>query len=295
MTKIPSRIGPRPPRTDTNRPPTNRPPRNRNLEKQKVNKPTHASGPATHDDSLALQELEVTSMEEMLLDEDVAREEIAQEFAQQDAVQGERDEDDDAAKKELDEHEERVNSKDDALLGLDPKHEAAKQNLKEKPAEPPKAKDDFEQKKADPLTQRMAEFDKASAVMSTKALSRALAEGAERKSDKPPDAMQLLHQAQPPGVYFKEDDWNRAGDGQSGLDPELAAALEEARRLLAEVKGVDRVTTGKNMEEESVIVVVTAKGFTEASLRAVPERVHRFATLLAIPYDILPLRRERAP
>lgn len=109
-------------------------------------------------------------------------------------------------------------------------------------------------------------------------------------SNRPPDAFQLLHQAQEKGVYFKEDG---LGGGQEREDPELAAAVEEAIRLLFGVRGILRVGPGKNMEDEPVVVVVATQGFGEAALKQVPPAVHRFPTLLAIPFDLLPLKKER--
>jgi hypothetical protein len=41
-----------------------------------------------------------------------------------------------------------------------------------------------------------------------------------------------------------------------------------------------------------LIHVIT--GFSEASMAKVPSRVHRFPTLVALPFDLLPLRRDRS-
>ena len=109
-------------------------------------------------------------------------------------------------------------------------------------------------------------------------------------SNRPPDAFQLLHQAQDKGVYFKEDG---LGGGQEREDPELALAVEEAIRMLFGVRGILRVGPGKNMEDEPVVVVVASQGFGEAQLKVIPPAVHRFPTLLAIPFDLLPLKKER--
>lgn len=111
-------------------------------------------------------------------------------------------------------------------------------------------------------------------------------------SSRPPDAFALLHQAQDKGVYFKEDDLAQ-GAAAEAEDPELAAAVEEAIRLLFGVRGILRVGPGKNMENEPVVVVVATQGFGEAALKTVPQQIHRFPTLLAIPFDLLPLKKER--
>jgi len=106
------------------------------------------------------------------------------------------------------------------------------------------------------------------------------------------EAMAALHQAQKRGVFFREDSrGSRPDDG--GEDPELAAAVEECIRLLFGVPGIHRVGPGMNESGEPVVLVVANRGFTSASLSAVPQRVHRFATLLALPFELLPLRRER--
>ncbi len=105
------------------------------------------------------------------------------------------------------------------------------------------------------------------------------------------DALSALNNAQEPGVFFKELPQGGGGGAEEEEDPELAEAVREAARLLREVKGVQRVGPGQNDEGSKVVLVVADRGFTDASLRSVPERVHRFATLLAIPYELLPLRR----
>ncbi len=109
--------------------------------------------------------------------------------------------------------------------------------------------------------------------------------------ERPPDAFKLLHQAKESGVLYQEDYANGGGEDQD--DPELAAAVEETIRLLFGVRGILRVGPGKNEANQPIIVVVASGGFGEASIAAVPAKVHRFETLLALPYELLPLRRER--
>lgn len=122
----------------------------------------------------------------------------------------------------------------------------------------------------------------------------AVREAQERmlKSGKPLDAFALLNTAVPPGVLFKEES-GREGYDESQEDPELRAAVEEMIQKLFGVKGILRVGAGRNMEDEPVVVVAVGTGFGEASLKAVPEKVRKFPTLLALPYDILPLKKER--
>ena len=42
-----------------------------------------------------------------------------------------------------------------------------------------------------------------------------------------------------------------------------------------------------------MIIIVVGQGFGEGSLRAIPEKVQKFTTLLALPFDVLPLKKER--
>jgi hypothetical protein len=108
-------------------------------------------------------------------------------------------------------------------------------------------------------------------------------------------AMHVLNNAREPGGYFQE-----VGEGSGGAggapeeqgDPELAAAVEEAIRILFGVRGIHRIGPGLSAEGEPVVVISTTRGFSESSMRAVPETVHRFKTLVALPYELLPLRRD---
>ncbi|MGQ0508672.1 MAG: hypothetical protein ACT4TC_25510 [Myxococcaceae bacterium] len=103
------------------------------------------------------------------------------------------------------------------------------------------------------------------------------------------DALSALNNAQDPGVYFKEKGSN--GGAEEVEDPELAEAVAEAKLKLADVKGVERVAPGEDEDRQPVVLVIATRGFTQGSLAQVPEKVRRFATLLAVPYDLLPLRR----
>ena len=63
--------------------------------------------------------------------------------------------------------------------------------------------------------------------------------------------------------------------------------------LLFGVRGILRVSGGFNQADQPAIIVVATQGFGEASMKLVPAKVHRFETILAVPYDMLPLKRER--
>jgi len=103
-------------------------------------------------------------------------------------------------------------------------------------------------------------------------------------------ALAALHDAKEPGVYFRDHSQRGAGD-DSSEDPELAAAVEEAIRLLFGVRGIHHIAPGENQAHEPVVLIQADRGFTEAALQQVPEKVHRFPTLVVVPYELLPLRK----
>lgn len=104
-------------------------------------------------------------------------------------------------------------------------------------------------------------------------------------------AIHTLNNAKDPGIFFREEG-REDGRGEESEDPELAAAVEETIRLLFGVRGIHRVGPGVDHAGQQIIVISTARGFNEVSMRAIPDRVHRFRTLVALPYELLPLRRE---
>lgn len=124
------------------------------------------------------------------------------------------------------------------------------------------------------------------------ALQKQVLAGAPARTERPPDAFALLREAKERGVLFTEDA-TREGHTEEQDDPELAAAVEQAITLLFGVRGVLRIGPGRDDKGAPVIVIVTTQGFGEAALAKVPEKVHRFPTLVAIPFDLLPLRRDR--
>lgn len=105
-------------------------------------------------------------------------------------------------------------------------------------------------------------------------------------------ALHVLNNAKDPGVYFREEGNEDGRAPEESEDPELAAAVEECIRLLFGVRGILRIGPGENDKGEPIIVIVPHRGFSESSMRAIPQRVHRYPTLVAIPYDLLPLRRD---
>ena len=119
-----------------------------------------------------------------------------------------------------------------------------------------------------------------------------LLSGQSASNERPPDAFSLLKEAREKGVLFV-DDALKDGHSEDQEDPEHAAAVEECIAQCFGVRGILRIGPGHNDKNEPIIVVATTHGFTDASLSKVPEKVHRFATLIAIPFDLLPLKRDR--
>lgn len=104
------------------------------------------------------------------------------------------------------------------------------------------------------------------------------------------EALLALDRAKDPGFYFVEDR-DREGHSEDQEDPALREAVEECIRLLFGVRGIHHIGPGRNDEGAPVIVVAAAEGFTAESMRAVPEQVHGFPTLIALPFELVPLRR----
>lgn len=110
---------------------------------------------------------------------------------------------------------------------------------------------------------------------------------------RPGSAMEALDNAQQPGVLFREEEEDGSRSDELD-DEELAAAVEEAIRLLFGVRGIHRISPGLNQAGEKVVLISVARGFDETSLKAIPATVLKFPTLVALPYELLPLRRIRS-
>lgn len=169
------------------------------------------------------------------------------------------------------------------------------------PQAPPKKKpgDGFE--KGDPRATALAQskstgnatgasFARLAPVAQVKAANQL--SGTFARLERPPDAFALLKEAKEKGVLFQED-WEREGHSEDRDDPELAAAVEEVISRVFGKTGILRVGPGRNEQQDPVVVVVATHGFSEQSLAAIPERAGRFATLVALSFELLPLRRER--
>lgn len=102
--------------------------------------------------------------------------------------------------------------------------------------------------------------------------------------------LELLDQAEEPGVFFREQEREGAPDEEAS---ELDLAVEEAIRLLFGVRGIHHIGPGEDGEGEPVVLICANSGFSTASMERVPREVLGFKTLLALPYELLPLRRER--
>ena len=187
--------------------------------------------------------------------------------------------------------------------GVDPKNKSFLKQIKpalSAPAQPKKpVKDGFEQQHlgGQPQQTQAAKVQKAQPKAPVAAAAPVQAQAAVAtpaapvaRPSRPPDAFSVLHAAQEPGVFFKEDGHHGAAEQ---ANPELEEAIEEAIRLLFGVRGILRVSGGFNQANEPAIIIVTTQGFGEASMKVVPAKVNRFETILAVPYDMLPLKRER--
>jgi hypothetical protein len=282
-----------PPRSPKGPDPRQRPPKQRSTERPRSVKIAskgqvgHADGDAAIFGAEGVHEADMTHHE-------LVRE--AEKYSEGWLKATDRDEHED--KKEMEDErlkEERVNQKDDVHKpGEKEKSKDNSSSHKQATAETKhqKIKDGF-QRKDDPLKASVEKLEKAQAAIS--ATPAGQKPPPPRVSGRPDDPMTILHSAQPPGVYFKEG-WAGGGQGQEEEDPdakELAEAIEEAIRLLAEVGGITRIGPGRSETDEPVVLVLTGKGFGEKQFKMVPENVRRFATLVVIPYDLLPLKRER--
>jgi hypothetical protein len=154
-------------------------------------------------------------------------------------------------------------------------------------AQPKPTRDGFEKREVRPGGLSAASFTSLAPVADVQA---ALA--APPRADKPFDAYAALRQAKERGVLLKED-WARDGHSEDQDDPELADAVEDVIAKLFGRAGVLRVGPGRDERDAPVVVVVATHGFSDASLAAVPERSGRFPVMLALSFDLLPLRRER--
>jgi hypothetical protein len=116
--------------------------------------------------------------------------------------------------------------------------------------------------------------------------------GEVARPEKPPDAFMLLKDAKDAGVLFTEDAL-REGHSEDQDDPALAEAVEECIRQCFGLRGILRIGPGQNDQHEPIIVVAITHGVTDVSLAKIPAVVRGFPTLVAIPFDLLPLKRER--
>lgn len=132
----------------------------------------------------------------------------------------------------------------------------------------------------------------SSRLSAVASVQKTLLSGTSATHERPPDAFALLKEAKDKGILFVEDALAE-GHSEDQEDPELRSAVEECIRLCFGLRGILRIGPGHNDKAEPIIVVATTHGFSDASLAQVPEKVHRFATLIAIPFDLLPLKRER--
>lgn len=177
---------------------------------------------------------------------------------------------------------------EEAVLGLEGVDDKKKSPIK-KPLPELAAKEHRDDFAAAELARKKAkEAEKIAPAIPLSELRAALDAHRPGKTD---DPMMLLKEAQPPGVFFRED--SPGAPLPELQDEALLAAVEEAKRLLREVSGIAKIVPGLTQTDEKAVVIGAERGFGEASLRQIPQEIQAFPTLLAIPYDLLPLRRER--
>lgn len=102
--------------------------------------------------------------------------------------------------------------------------------------------------------------------------------------------LEMLDQAEDPGYFFQEQEREGAPDEEAS---DLDLAVEEAIRLLFGVRGIHHIGPGEDAEGDPVVLISANYGFTNVSMERVPPEVLGFKTLLVLPYDLLPLKRER--
>ncbi len=135
--------------------------------------------------------------------------------------------------------------------------------------------------------------DKSFARVAALAPSTTKLTGTSSHLDRPPDAYAALKDAKEAGVLFREDEGGGGAAGQpEGEDPALVEAVEECIRRCFGVKGILRINPGRNEKDEKLIVVVATHGFSQASMAKIPPEVHGFPTTTALPFELLPLKRD---
>ncbi|MCY1078034.1 hypothetical protein [Archangium lansingense] len=110
-----------------------------------------------------------------------------------------------------------------------------------------------------------------------------------RPPSAPTSASGLLATGKPMGTYLRELP-SVPPSGAAG-PTQAMAAVEEARRLLTHVEGIERVSLGENKAGQQVVVVVARRGLSLQSMLAVPEKIQNLNTVIVIALDVLPLRR----
>jgi hypothetical protein len=112
----------------------------------------------------------------------------------------------------------------------------------------------------------------------------------------------LLKDVREAGEFFEQLNPDGGGGGQQQqqdqqqeeVDPEWVAAVQETGQALTGVRGISAVTRGLSDDDERVVLVLTNPGLTNNTFdKLIPSQSRGFPTLVAIPFDALPLRRDR--
>jgi hypothetical protein len=106
------------------------------------------------------------------------------------------------------------------------------------------------------------------------------------------DAFSALKEAQDQGVLLRLE-WEQGEHAEENENPELAAAVEEVIRAVFGQPGILRVGPAKDETGAVVIAVVATTGFSHGAFASIPETARGFLVVLALSFDLLPLKRDR--
>ncbi|HZH04373.1 MAG TPA: hypothetical protein VEY30_11350 [Myxococcaceae bacterium] len=101
-------------------------------------------------------------------------------------------------------------------------------------------------------------------------------------------ALGALNSAQAPGYYVRE-----RAPGTEEVDHELAQAVEQVFAELKDLPALERVLAANDEHDQPIVAVDTKKGLSYSQLLAAPDVAGRFKVVYRVPYEALPLKRDR--
>ena len=101
------------------------------------------------------------------------------------------------------------------------------------------------------------------------------------------ELQRALAEAREPGFHFTAQEENTQASA------EVQRAVQAATRGLASMVGVASIQAGHDARGRPVVQVKAQKGFDAAAFAQLPEAFEGVRTLLALDYDLLPLKRKR--